>query len=376
MAGVVNEKWSWDVTTLSSGSAESSVKVVAWDADTTTPIVNQSTDASGKIATQYMTEAIHSVTLTDTVSTDSKTPHVISCLKYGIVPFSININFTANRDDTFYLKSDPYIVADYTTVSGYTGISIDHVNQKITISGQHSLQELYDYCQYDIYNNPQKSFPTGILRTSDGLNYFCEYDIDISAYQLSGGSKNLQFASGKKITVLSTTSVEYITIVGDIVWNTAITATSVNVTGTWYFDSSVNITVTDCTVETVDTITGDETVVIIKYGSTSIATNNDPTNIEIRNPVPIKFTVKDSAGNPIPNARIYLKEVASGTVLVNNLTDSNGEWSDTYNYQGTDIDVTGRIRKATTAPYYRTYDLSGNITSGGYIVNAIMIEDV
>lgn len=375
MAGVVNEKWSWDVTVMSGGSAVSSAKVVAWDSDSSTSVLSQPTDTSGKITTQYMTEAIHSITLTDTVATDSKTPHVVACLKYGLFPFALDINFTDSRVDTFYLTTDPYISADYTTVSGYTGFSIDHTNEKITISEQHTFQELYDYCQYDAFTNPQKNFPTGVLRTTDGLNFFCEYDIEITAYKLNGQNKSLQFATGKNLTVLSATSVDYIKIVGDLVWNTAISTTGVDVTGTWYFDSSVNITMTNCAVDTVDTVTGDESVIVVVYGSTDIDTNNDPTNIDIRNPVPISFSVKNSAGDPIVGARIYLKEVVSGTELVNDVTDANGEWSDTYNYQGVDVDVIGRIRKATSSPYYKTYDLSGNITSNGYTVNAIMIED-
>ncbi len=373
MAGVVKRQWTYDVTIIENNNPEQSVKIVVWDSDSSTAIVSQQTDSSGQISQQTITEAIYSVTLTDTVSTDSKTPHTISCLKYGLSPFALTVNFTSSRDDTYYMESDTYIDKDYSTVSAYTGITVDHSNQKITIDDAHTLQELYDYCQYNIFNNPQKSFPSGFFNTQDGITYYSEYDIIVDGVLLTGQNKTLNLASGKDVTVLSVGSIKDLKILGDLTWNTQITVENVDVTGTWYFDSNVNLSMTDCEVNAVDTVDGTETVVIALYDS-SVDTNNDTSNIEIRNPVWIKVKVSNSDGDPISGARVYIKKVSDNTVIVNELTDSNGEVTESYNYTS-DTDITGRIRKSSTSPYYKTYNLSGTITDSGYTVNAIMIED-
>jgi hypothetical protein len=116
------------------------------------------------------------------------------------------------------------------------------------------------------------------------------------------------------------------------------------------------------------------------HGDTTIDTNNDTSNITILKPVTLYIKATNSSGSAISGAMVYLKaapggDLTAGTQIIKDTTDSNGELTDTFNYTN-DQPVTGRIRKATTSPYYKTYNLGGSITSNGYRVEAIMIEDI
>jgi len=381
MAGIVNREWSWNLNVKKGSTNESGVKVVVWDSDSYTAVVTQTTDSNGNITEQNLKEAIYSVTSTSTVSTDTKTPHVISCVKYGLVPFGININFNSARNDTFFVEDNDYITeSSKTTVAAYTGITINHTTDTITLTSHRSILELYDYCQNEAYDSPQKDYPEGIMTTEDGINYFSYYDIINDGYQFDGKHKTISFASGKDFTVDSVGTIKDLKIIGDLIWGTQITVNNVDVTGTWYFDDSVNLSMTDCTVDTVDTVDGTETVVIGMHGDTSIDTNNDTSNITILKPVTLYIKATNSSGSAISGAMVYLKaapggDLTAGTQIIKDTTDSNGELTDTFNYTN-DQPVTGRIRKATTSPYYKTYNLGGSITSNGYRVEAIMIEDI
>ena len=98
-------------------------------------------------------------------------------------------------------------------------------------------------------------------------------------------------------------------------------------------------------------------------------------------PVTTTVTVKDLLSNsPIQGARVYLKcgsggPLTSGTVIFNDLTDQNGQVSDTRSLSS-DQPVNGWVRKASTAPYYKTYYLAGTIDNeSGLDLIAQMVRD-
>jgi len=172
MEAYANKKWSWEVVIKKDSSNVSSAKIIVWDSDSSTAVVNQTTNASGTISTQYIRQEYYTI-LDSSVNTDSKTPHVISCVKYGLFPFATSISFINSRKDTFFMQTNSYITeSSKSTVDSYSGININHSTKEITISSNHTWNEIYDFTQANAENSPDKNFPDGIVKTSDGITYF------------------------------------------------------------------------------------------------------------------------------------------------------------------------------------------------------------
>ena len=98
-------------------------------------------------------------------------------------------------------------------------------------------------------------------------------------------------------------------------------------------------------------------------------------------PVTTLVTVKDiNTKAVIVGARVYLVAGAGGpltegTVIFNEVTDSNGQVSDTRAL-ATDQPVLGRVRMSTSSPYYKNVPIDESIDSAnGLTLNVFMIPD-
>ena len=103
--------------------------------------------------------------------------------------------------------------------------------------------------------------------------------------------------------------------------------------------------------------------------------------VVIQNAVTLKASAFDaSTSSGISGARVLITAAAGGslsvgTEILSGLTDSNGELTDsTFNFSS-DQPVTGKIRKSSSTPFYKTGLLSGTITSGGLDVSAFLVRD-
>lgn len=61
-------------------------------------------------------------------------------------------------------------------VSAYTGIMIDHGTNTITLSSNHTIQEVYDYVYYNLTLNANLSEPE-YFTTTDGVTFTTTYSI-------------------------------------------------------------------------------------------------------------------------------------------------------------------------------------------------------
>lgn len=77
---------------------------------------------------------------------------------------------------SYQLENEFITEADEIIVSAYTGISINHLTNTITLSSNHSIQELYDYIYYDLTlnNNLDKS---EYFTTNDWATFNTTYNI-------------------------------------------------------------------------------------------------------------------------------------------------------------------------------------------------------
>jgi len=110
-------------------------------------------------------------------------------------------------------------------------------------------------------------------------------------------------------------------------------------------------------------------------GSTPTYRNGSGATTVINNSVSVKITVKDAVTKTvIQGARVFLKTTPGEVTVFNSLTDVNGKVETTYNYT-TDENVTGRVRASSSTPYYKTSDITGQITSTGFETTILMIKD-
>lgn len=97
--------------------------------------------------------------------------------------------------------------------------------------------------------------------------------------------------------------------------------------------------------------------------------------------VPVKITALDVYDStPIQDAMVLLETDTGGPApagedIIKALTGADGSIiNDQYLFSG-DQPVTGRIRKASTPPYYKTAKISGTITESGLDLKIFMIRD-
>jgi hypothetical protein len=100
----------------------------------------------------------------------------------------------------------------------------------------------------------------------------------------------------------------------------------------------------------------------------------------VQDPVTTLVTVKTASGTNIQDARVYVYAdtggpLTAGTVIINGLTDVNGEISDSRTL-ASDQPIVGWVRKSTSTPLYKQADISAVIDSAvGVSITALMISD-
>jgi hypothetical protein len=98
--------------------------------------------------------------------------------------------------------------------------------------------------------------------------------------------------------------------------------------------------------------------------------------------VDVTVNVVDSSGADIDGARVYVEAAAGGplsvgTVIINKLLTVNGTITSTVGLSS-DQPITGNIRKASSAPFYKAADVPGGTivsSTNGLTLNVQMISD-
>ena len=132
--------------------------------------------------------------------------------------------------------------------------------------------------------------------------------------------------------------------------------------------------------------TGTVTINISNGGTVPTVTETGAGSVVINNNVTIRITVNDTSGSPIQNARVRVTAtetvgtITSGDVLLTGLTNASGIIEDTtFNYEAafdpTGLDIAIRVRQGTNAPYKKTSETTGTITTAGYIATVALLPD-
>lgn len=94
----------------------------------------------------------------------------------------------------------------------------------------------------------------------------------------------------------------------------------------------------------------------------------------------LTVTVTDASnGSAIENARVYITAASGGplvegTVIMNTLTNSSGVATVAFDYTS-DQPFTGRVRKGSSSPYYKTGALGGTLTSTALNTSSLLVGD-
>jgi hypothetical protein len=85
--------------------------------------------------------------------------------------------------DSFIIRDNNFLAVNEATASSYTGISLNKITKKLTITTARTLQEIYDYLQY-LQKNINELATKQILKTKDGIsfNFPDDWTIDGTGY--------------------------------------------------------------------------------------------------------------------------------------------------------------------------------------------------
>jgi hypothetical protein len=125
---------------------------------------------------------------------------------------------------------------------------------------------------------------------------------------------------------------------------------------------------------------GAVTINVSGGGNTPSVRDGAGASTTVNNTVSVLVTVVDNAGSPIQDARVLVEaaaggDLAVGTDIVSGVTDVNGQIVNAgFNYTNNQP-VTGRTRKSTSSPLYKTGNIIGTILSGGFSTTVVMITD-
>jgi hypothetical protein len=87
-----------------------------------------------------------------------------------------------------------FVTANEATALAYTGISIDFENEIVTVSENHTLEELYDYCQARL-SAAANLLESVFISTADGITFILSFDLTIDGCALSGSGKRINLGS-------------------------------------------------------------------------------------------------------------------------------------------------------------------------------------
>ncbi len=183
------------------GTGIDTTKVKVWDKDNSL-VANTNTDASGVLATQLLNYGYYWKAGGNTPV--MKTPHESRVYKYGKSMLSSKSSIEAKTDWALTMLTDDHITqTTEATVAAYTGIAINHTAGTITISSNHTLDEIYDYCQYDIIAATKQLDQT--MHTADGVNFVSEYSFIVNTgITVTATDQKLSMASGETYTLTGT----------------------------------------------------------------------------------------------------------------------------------------------------------------------------
>lgn len=210
----LNEKYYYNLKVNdNSSTAIQSANVFIKDS-LNTVIGNFSSNSSGDIAQQTLLRQYlnFDTSISDTyfnIKQQSVNPYLVRVRKYGYYFQDLSKTVSGQSSDVAVLQINTNVSTSEATALAYTGISINTSTQKLTISSNHTIQEVYDYCQAWLAQSSNIATDE-FLTPSNGQAFTLGYDLEINNAILSG-SGNISMPS-KTLTFVGTGSTTLIVV--------------------------------------------------------------------------------------------------------------------------------------------------------------------
>lgn len=186
-----------------------------------------------------------------------------------------------------------------------------------------------------------------------------------------GGSGNFSYKSaGATVNVVTNPVTLTVTAADSVTGSPVQGARALVIAGTNFLGgSSVTITSTGGTATVSHSSHGFATGNVVRIRGANEEEYNGIHTITVTGVTDYTYSVSGSPASPATGA------IVSALVIINAVTDSSGETSDTRSWTS-DQAFVGRLKRGTTAPTYKTQPVSGTIDSeAGSSVTAVLISD-
>lgn len=120
---------------------------------------------------------------------------------------------------------------------------------------------------------------------------------------------------------------------------------------------------------------GTVTLNITNGGSTPTYRNGTGATTIINNAVNVLVKCVNKINQPLQNIRVYIEKASDKTLILNSLTNTNGEVSTSYNYTGDTLININIRRSSSGGTRYLPYTTTGTITVAGFNLTVVLYED-
>jgi hypothetical protein len=133
-----------------------------------TQVHNEALDGNGQVG-ELILRAGQYRKATGNTRTD-ETPHTVKVRCYGYQYQEFPIDIDARTVTNLSEIINNFVVANESTAGAYTGIVVNGAAQTITVTADHSIQEVYDYCNWWAAQSANMQYDMPIS-TADGINF-------------------------------------------------------------------------------------------------------------------------------------------------------------------------------------------------------------
>jgi hypothetical protein len=133
-----------------------------------TQVHNEALDGNGQVG-ELILRAGQYRKATGNTRTD-ETPHTVKVRCYGYQYQEFPIDIDARTVTNLSEIINNFVVANESTAGAYTGIVVNGAAQTITVTADHSIQQVYDYCNWWAAQSANMQYDMPIS-TADGINF-------------------------------------------------------------------------------------------------------------------------------------------------------------------------------------------------------------
>ncbi len=120
-------------------------------------------------------------------------PFTLYLAKYGYIFQTITLNPSAPIVTSYPMAANTFVALSEAAAGALTGISIDPVGKTITVTSNHSWQDVYDYSQWWLEQAANIGYGVQPVTTSDGVHYAlpAAWGLTINNCTVTGASKTI-----------------------------------------------------------------------------------------------------------------------------------------------------------------------------------------